>query len=231
METCLVLTELDITSSEAGLKKAREYLRQFYLRENRYSSKDQIVAYKQSIANAEENWRRFKETVFDPSIVAMAREPYKWLRFAGDIEIENSLHSIQVFLYPVSETKSAVSITFNKSIYDAIYSFKPYSEEVIDLNVKQDFIALLLLLVTSFSPTAFALKRLESQEDLVLYLKPADIYDWLVAPTRDSIRRWQFQFVGIRAEMVDRQLVEKKWSTEGIFESSSGYLILDRIAF
>jgi hypothetical protein len=231
METCLVLTELDLKSIQAGLKKATEYLGQFAFMENRYSSRDQILAYKRTIAKTEENWRKFVETGLTPSIVAGARNPYEWLRFSGDIEIEHKRVLIEFFLYPISETKAGVSVSFDSSIYDAIHSFKPYSEEVIDLNVKQDFIALLLLIVTSFAPTAFALKKLEGMEDLVLHLKPEDIYDWLVAPTKDSIRRWKFQLVGIRAEMVDRQLVERKWSANGMFESSSGYLILDRIAF
>jgi hypothetical protein len=170
------------------------------------------------------------ETGLTPSIMAMTKEPYKWLRHAGEIQIENDHHLIEVFLYPISASKAGLSATFASSIYDAIHSFRPYSEEVIDVNVKQGFIALLLLIVASFSPLGFALKRLDGLEDLVLHLKTADIYDWLVAPTRDSVRRWQFQFVGIRAEMVDRQLVERKWSPDGIFESRTGHLIRDQIA-
>lgn len=230
MDTCFVLSELESASSEAKLKKVRGYFQQFSLTECPYSSGDQIAKYKKTLANAEQNWREFLEAGFSESMAKLARKPYEWLRFAGEIEILKEHHLIELFLYPVSGNKAAVSVTFDSSVYDAMYSFKSYLEEEIDLKVKQDFVALLLLIATGFSASAFALKRLEDVEDLVSHVKVADIHDWLVAPTIESMRRWQFQFVGIRADMVDRRQVEKKWSATSLRETNSGYLIYDRIA-
>jgi hypothetical protein len=229
MDTCLILIEQNPVTVEAGFKKAREYLRRFSFTENRYSSEDQIVEYKRTIARSAQNWSEFLKSGFHADMAALADRPYQWLRLAGDIEIEDNHHIIELFLYPISSTKAGVSIAFSSSVYDAIYSSKPSIEKIVDLNVKQDFVSFLLLIARSFSASGFALKPLTDTEDLVLLLRVADIQEWLTAPTKESIRRWGFLLVGIRTGIVERQQVEKAWTAERVKQSGAGFLIHDGI--
>lgn len=229
MDTCLVLTEVDRESCEAGLKKVRKYLQQYSFTEFRYSNEDGIRAYKKAMASNEKNWTEYMRTG-SIAPASGSTSPYTWMRFSGLYMIGGNEHSIELFLYPVSQTRAVVAVGFGSSIFDAIYSYQSPLDGVIDLNVKEDFIALLLLIVTAFSPEAFALKTLMGEEDYALHLKAADIRDWLVAATPESIRRWRFQLVGIRAQTVDRGQIERRRSTERLTQTSSGYLIYELIA-
>ena len=226
METCLILTELIPETVEAGFKKAREYLRNYNFTENRYSSEDEIVEYKQIIARSEQNFSEFLKSG-QADLAALADRPYEWLRLEGEIEIEDHHYFIMLFIYPMSDTKAGVSITFSSNLYDAIYSSKPSFEHVIDFNVKQDFVNFLLLIAMSFSASAFALKILTDVEDTVMLLRVSDIQEWLMVPSSALKRGRVFILVGIRAELVDRQKVEKKWTADRVMKSASGFLFYD----
>lgn len=229
MDTCLILAEINPETVEVGFKKAEEYLRRFSFTENRYSSEDQIVEYKRTIERSVKNWSEFLKSGFSADLAALAVRPYQWLRLAGDIKIEDDRHFIELFLYPISGTKAGVSIAFSSSVYDAIYGSRSSMENIINLNVKQDFVSFLLLIAMSFSANAFALKPLTDAEDVVIPLCVADIQEWLITPTAGSIRRWGFLLVGIQTGILERQQVEKKWSAERVMQSSTGFLIYDGI--
>jgi len=229
MDTCLILTELDPAVCDAGLKKVKGYLQGYSFSEYRDASEADMLAYQRGTSIAEGNWREFVKYGFSDFLAALPY--YAWRRMAGEIEIENRYHDVELYLYPVSASKAAVSVVFGSRIYEAIYSFRPTYEHEVDLNVKQDFVALLLLIASSFSPSGFALKMFAGVEDFTLHLKVEDVRDWLVAPTPESIRRWRFLFVGIRATLVQRQQVEEKWAPERLYETSYGYFVNDRIAF
>jgi hypothetical protein len=227
METCLILTELDPETVEAGFNKARECLRNYKFTENRYSSEDEIEKYKQRVARSEQSWSEILKSGFKADLAALLARPEQWIRLEGEIEIEDQHHFIEFFIYPTGSNKAGVSIAFSSSIYDAIYSSKPSFEHVIDLNVKQDFVNFLLLIAMSFSARAFALKILTNAEDTVMLLRVSDIQEWLTVPSSASKRGWVFLIVGIRAELVDRQKVEKKWTAERVMQSASGFLFYD----
>jgi len=229
MDTCLILTELDPVTFEAGFEKAKECLRRFSFTENRYSSEDQIIEYKRTTARSVKNWNEFLKSGFQSDIAALTDRPHQWLRLSGDIEIEDNHHIIELFLYPISSTKAGVSITFSSSLYSALYSSKPSIEHEIDLNVKQDFLSFLLLIAMSFSASGFVLKPLTDTEDIVLPLSVADIQEWLTAPTENSIRRWGFLIVGIQTGIVKQQQVVKTWTAARVIQSGAGFLVHDGI--
>ena len=229
MDTCLVLTEVDRESCDAGLKKVRTYLEQYSFTECRYSTEDGIRAYKDAMASNAENWTEYMRTG-STAPASGSSSPYTWMRFSGLYMIDGNEHSIEFFLYPVSQMNAAVAVGFGSSIFDAIYSYQSPLDGAIDLDVKEDFIALLLLIVTAFLPEAFALKTLMGEEDFALHLKTADVRDWLVAPNPELTRRWMFKLVGIRAQSVDRGQIERRRSKKRLTQTSSGYLIYELIA-
>lgn len=221
MDMCVIFTELDPKFAEDRFKKAREYLRRFSFIEELNDD------YKRAIANTAQNWSKFLKSGLNQAQGLLVDQPYQWLRLAGKIEIENSWYGIQFFLYPLSGAKAAMSIFFSSNLYDAIYSFKTPLEKLIDINVKRDFVALLLMIATSVLANAFALKPLTDPDDLVLPLRIADIHDWLVTPTKDTISRWPFLIVGILAEMVERAQV--KWPAMQLKQIGPDFLIYDGI--
>jgi hypothetical protein len=223
MDTCLILTHIDPKAVDAGFKKAREYLLRFSFLE------DQSEAYKRSIYNASQRWNEFLKAGLCEDLAALLNRPYQWLSLAGKFVIDNNDHGIEFFLYPILGTKATVSVCFSESVYEAVYSFKPSYEQEIDLNVKQDILGLFLLMARSFSPSAFALRPVISDEDLISSISDTDIKEWLIAPTEESLRHWRFLLVGIRTGMVERQQVEKKWPPKRVMQSSAGYLIYDGI--
>ena len=229
MDMCLVLAELDPAAVEAGFERAQEYLGRYSFTENRDSSEKQIMEYQRSTARSEKNWHRFLESGLNEELAALLERPYQWRRLEGEIEIEDNRHVIQLFQYPVSKTKAGVSIFFDASMYDAIYMSRSLEQNLINQNVKEDFISFLILMAMSFSADAFALKSFRGIEDLVLSLSLKDVQYWLTEPSEGSIRRWVFLLVGIRDGIIDRQVVEQMWVAEQVKQSSAGYLIYDGI--
>jgi hypothetical protein len=224
MDTCLVLTEIDLAGGEDGLRKAKQFLRRFSFTEQ------QNEAYRETIGSNAQHWSEFLQTAGTrEDLSGSLNEPFRWLRLAGGIEIEETDHSIQLFLYPVSRTSAAVSVLFSSTVYGAIYSFRPSYEGIINTGLKQDLVSLLLLLAVSFSTPALGLYPLTNAEDLIAPLRLSDIRDWLTAPTPDAIRRWPFLIVGIRSEIVDRRQAEKQWPAERLVQSGSGFVVYDAI--
>lgn len=221
MDICLVLAELDPKAIENGLKRAKEYLFRFSFIE------DESEEYKSTISVAAQHWKEFAKTGFQGNLSMLARQPYQWMRLAGEIEIEDNNYGVELFLYPISGTVACVTISFSSTLYDAMYSFKPSYLKEVDLNVKADVMGLLHLLVISFSAKAFALRQLTSVEELVLPVRASDIMEWLIAPNEDLIRLWKFKLVGIQSALVELHKVTDKWPTERLGESSYGYLIYD----
>jgi hypothetical protein len=221
MDTCATITEVDRLSSEGGLKKARNDLRRFAFVEMK---KD---GYKKTVAASAQKWTDLLKVKLPKDLSELIKDPYEWLRLAGGIELGDEQHGIELFLYPLSDTKAAVSIGFDSTVYDALYILDAAGESIININVKQDLLALLLLLTTSFSAGALSFMALASADGLVRQLSVADILDWLVKPTHDAIRRLPFLVAGTRAELVKREQVEKKWPAERLVESTTGFLLFD----
>src|SRR5882724_188351 len=117
MDICALLTELDPRSAETGLRKAREYLRRFSFTEDRGEER------KRTIARAEKNWGRFLSVGLDEDLTALASRPFQWLRLAGEIEIEDHHHPIEIVVYPLPGNRAGVSIDFSSSLYEAMYAF------------------------------------------------------------------------------------------------------------
>ncbi len=229
MDTCLVLTAIDVASCESGLLKAREYLERFSFAESRYDDRDFQRDYEKTTAAARENWEAFTSEGFS-AVAASATSPHAWLRLTGELEIADRAHAIEFFAYPIAQGRAGISVTFGGSIYDAIYSHRSPLDEVIDEEARQDFMALLHLLASAFSPEGYALKKLLGDEDLGLHLHTADLRDYLVAPTPASIRKWQFKLVAVRNPTVQRQRVETVWGPENVRATNSGYLFYESIA-
>ncbi|NKI95265.1 hypothetical protein [Rhizobacter sp. SG703] len=229
MDTCLLTTGIPAANCDAAFARLRTYLAQYGFKERRYASDEEFDAYRHSLAECEARWQAFLESGMTTDVTESMQEPYQWLRAAGDIDIEGRLHLVDLFVHPTGPREAALSVLFDASIWDALHSDRDYVDKIIDDAVKKDFVAFLLLAVESFAPAAFGLKRLDDVPDLTRPPASADVVEWLVAPTFDVIRRWNFQLAGVRHETVQRREVEaKRWSGR-LFETSSGYLVLDLI--
>lgn len=224
METYLILTDLDSASVEANAQKAREYLSRFGFTEDTSSE------YKQTMETARLHFAEFLRAGMQEELLALMSRPYQWLRLAGTILIRGDTYGLELFTYPLNETKSAVSIAFPSTLYDAIYSFEPSYESKIDLRVIRDLLALFVTMATGFSAAAFALRQLTAVEELLTPVTAKDILDWLIVPTRELATHWKFLLVGIQSGMVDRQQVARVRPAERISESGSGFLIYDGMA-
>ena len=227
MDTCLLTTGIPATHCDAAFARLRAYLVQYGFKERREASDEEIDAYRESLANCEARWQEFVESGLTIDVTQSMRQPYRWFRAGGDIDIEGRLHVVHLFVHPTGPREAALSVLFDASIWDALHSDRDYSDEIIDHAVKKDFVAFLLLAVESFAPTAFGLKRVNDVSDLTSPLTSADVVEWLLAPTFDVIRRWPFELAGVRHEAVQRREVMAQRSSGRLIETTSGYLVLD----
>ncbi|KQU69094.1 MULTISPECIES: hypothetical protein [unclassified Rhizobacter] len=229
MDTCLLTTGIPTTSCDAAFARLRTYLTQYGFKERREASDEEIDAYRGSLADGEARWQAFVESGLTHDVAESMRQPYRWFRAGGDIDIEGRLHVVHLFVHPTGAREAALSVLFDASIWDALHSDRDPVDKIVDEAVKKDFVSFLLLAVESFAPAAFGLKRVDDLSDLAAELSSADVVEWLAAPTFDVIRRWPFQLAGVRREAVQRREVEAQRSSGRLIETTSGYLVLDLI--
>jgi hypothetical protein len=231
MNTCLLTAGIPATSCDAAFVRLRDFLSQYKFNEYCYfTSEEELDDYRDSLVECEVRWQTFLESGLIDSVRESMQDPYQWLRASGDIEIEGRLHIVSLFVHPTGPREAALSVLFNSSVWNALHSDRKFSDKIIDNAVKNDFVAFLLLCVESFAPAAFGLRRIDDVTDLTRPLNSADVVEWLVAPTLDVIRRWQFHFAGVRREAVQRREVEAQRPNARLFETTSGYLVIDRIS-
>jgi hypothetical protein len=229
MDTCLLTTGIPKTSCDAAFARLRTYLTQYGFKERREASDEEIDAYRDSLADCETRWQAFVESGLTDDVTESMRQPYRWFRAGGDIDIDGRLHVVHLFVHPTGPHEAALSVLFDASIWDALHSHRDHVDKAIDDAVKKDFVAFLLLAVESFAPAAFGLRRVNDVADLTSPLTSADVVEWLLAPTFDVIRRWPFQLAGVRHGAVQRRDVEAQRSSGRLIETTSGYLVLDLI--
>jgi len=223
VDTFLAVTEIDAANVEAGLEKARDQLRKFSFKEIR----DEAV--RKGAAEASERWKALLAGTIDQDLEALRRTPYAWRRLVGEIAIARGTHGFELFLCPISRTKAAVSVAFFESLHEAVYSFKPSYEKEIDVEVKEDFASLFVVLTRSFSAGAFALRRMEEMTDLVEPVTEAEIRDWLVSPTPELVSRLRIMLAGVRLGTVGRPQIEKAWASGKVIDNVHDFLIFDRL--
>lgn len=227
MDTCLLLTQLSTVDAEYGLKKARECLERFSFTEHRYSSEAAIINYKKMIFRAEQHWKNFLENGLQADLATVIDRPHLWVRLEGEITIEDEYYSVELFLYPISNTKAGVSVVMESSIFDAIQRFNNSTEVSTDTNIKEDFINFLIGMAASFSARGFVLRMLTDARDMFLPLTEEDIQEWLTSPTRETMSKWLILLAGIRIGAINRNKVIWKQ----VAESPYGYLFHDGLTF
>lgn len=223
MDTFLVTSEFDVAEVSSGLKKARAFLNGFSL----YELRDED--YERSVAQALRNWQDFVEAGLTEPVASLIGRPYPWRRFSADIEIEAQRYDIEFFVFPVSVSTAAASIRFSRTLYDALYGFKPSYESEIDVRVKRELVAICLMVADSFSASAFALRPVTEPEDMAVPLQAEDVRHWFMEPTHDLIRRHRYLLAGAQSKLVDLRQAERQWPAERLAQSSSGFVIYDGI--
>ena len=223
MDLTLLMPDLDANSMGAGTRRTREALQAFDFAE--YDGK----AYGDTVARGWRHVDRFLEEGLSDELRASMARPYQWQLLGGSFRLGLDQHEVEIFEFPVSADLSGASIAFSASVHDALHGLDGSDQDTADKELKRQFVNLLVLIARSFHANAFGLRPLDDVEELLQIPRASQVVDYLMAPDRDSIRRWRFLFIGVAPRQVERKTVEQQWPAEQIKNFGADLLVYDAI--